>query len=582
MRDKRSIALTVLFVLILSVAAATAQDESYKPFRREAEIRTIMQISFSEELVMVETFLDSVAHKQEVDRRAIKVTPEGEVWIGGQVLFDAEGAHVGPDVVSWERVHDIRVMDRDKFITITCLTHGDTTSRINRVLSGNVTSYKEPIVIEEDQFVRGMTFTVVGDVEAYGEVNGDIVSLFGEIYVGPEAVARGDIATINGRIDVAKEAAVYGEMFTAEERRTKARRRLSRREAEFDDRFRLNYNRVDGLYIQQGIEYRDYDSLLPSVWAQAGYALASERWRFEIGLEQTLLRSLPLAIEGQYYRRLASEDNWLLDDKENTAFALLAKEDFKDYYESEGAWVGLTARPVTGLRFEAGYFWEETKWLEAHRNLWSLFGGDKRFPSNYSSVDSSFRAEGISQLDSIENAGLRLHLDYDTRHSDDPFRRSSWHFTGNLEYVDPDLDSGYDYTRYMAKFRRYQRVHSRSMLVFRGVYGGSDGVLPMHKRFFLGGLGTLRGYEHKEYLGTEVWMANIEYRVRFPRTDLAAGLMWDVGQIANEVPLDDQVEVKHSLGAAIFLGDDFRLNVSRRLDGEDDGAQIYVRLEHVF
>lgn len=583
MRNCRTIALTGLLIMILSVAAAMAQDQPYKPFRREADIRTVMQITFSENLVKVETFLDSITQVQEVDRTAIKVTPEGTVWIGGQALFDTHGAHVGSQVVSWDRVHDVRVMDRDKFVTVTCLTHSDTTSRVRQLLSGNVRTFNQPVIVSEDQFVRGMVFTVTGDVEVYGEVNGDIISLFGDIYVGPEAVARGDIATINGRIDVAGDAAVYGEMYTAEYRRTKERRQLSRRDAEFEDRLRLVYGRVDGLYLQEGIEYHDYDSLLPSVWAEAGYAFSSERWRFEVGLEQTLLRSFPLSINGRYYRHLASEDDWLLSSKENTAFALLAKEDFKDYYESEGARIGLVSRPASNLRFEAGYYWEETKWLEAHRNLWSLFGGDKRFSRNYSTVDSSFRVEGIGDIDSLENAGLRFHIDFDTRRGEDPFRRSSWHFSGDLEYSHPDLDSDYDYSRYMLNLRRYQEIHHRSMLILRTVYGGSEGRLPMHKLYFLGGLGTLRGYDHKEYPGTEFWMANLEYRVRFPRTDLAAALFWDFGQIANGVPLDDRVEVKHSLGVGLFLGDDFRLNVSRRLDGsEDDGAKILVRLEHTF
>jgi outer membrane protein assembly factor BamA len=105
----------------------------------------------------------------------------------------------------------------------------------------------------------------------------------------------------------------------------------------------------------------------------------------------------------------------------------------------------------------------------------------------------------------------------------------------------------------------------------------------MYKRFYLGGLGTLLGYRHKELMGTEFGMANAEYRVDFPRTDLAASVFWDAAQIANETKLSGDIEVKHCLGAAVHFGDDMRVNVSKRLDrGYNDDPKIYVRFDHVF
>ena len=103
----------------------------------------------------------------------------------------------------------------------------------------------------------------------------------------------------------------------------------------------------------------------------------------------------------------------------------------------------------------------------------------------------------------------------------------------------------------------------------------------MYKRFYLGGLSTLHGYKHKEFMGTRFWMLNTEYRVDFPRTDLAASLRWDVGQTALGSSFSSEDEVKHSLGISVYLGDDVRLTLAKRLDrSENDNPIFYARFTH--
>jgi hemolysin activation/secretion protein len=105
----------------------------------------------------------------------------------------------------------------------------------------------------------------------------------------------------------------------------------------------------------------------------------------------------------------------------------------------------------------------------------------------------------------------------------------------------------------------------------------------MQKLFYLGGLGTLHGYRHKEFMGSRFWMLNSEYRIDFPRSDLAASLSWDVGQVSADSHFGIEDEVRHSLGASLYFGNDLKLTVARRLDGaKDDDPKFYVRLAHVF
>jgi len=441
----------------------------------------------------------------------------------------------------------------------------------------------KPVKIEEDEFVRGLVLSIGGDIEVFGEVNKDVISLFGNVYVAPAAVARGDVVSVSGKIDVASDASVYGELYSGSEYFTKRSHRFYRREKTGAVTGSFVYNRVDGATPKLKVSFHDADSLLPTVWAEAGYAFASSRWRIDLGLEQMILRRRPLSVGGAYYRRLASEDDWLLDDAENTGFALLVTEDYKDYWEAEGGTAWVKFIPIKKLELTARYRYEETNWLRSHRQLWSLFGGDKRFKRNFERVPAPYRTMSIPEIDTTANGAVSFSADYDTRNQTDPFTKSAWHASGDFEYSHPDLSSDFNYRRYTLSVARYQLVHRRSMVLLRGMFGGSDGNLPMYKRFYLGGLGTLRGYKFKEYMGSRFWMLNAEYRIAFPKTDLAASLIYDVGQIANDTKLSNGTDVKHSLGVSLWIGDDFKVNLAKRLDRSyDDNPQVYVRFDHVF
>jgi hypothetical protein len=574
----------VLTTMLLHIMAATATaegDTGYKEYRRNGQYEELFRIVYHKDDISVHTTEANRELMTQFPHKSITVV-DGGVKVDGVALFDQDGLILEGTRRDLDQIIDVSILDEGDYFAVSFLAMPDDSQRKTRLKQGNRISFDRPIIIEEDEFVRGMALSIAGDIEVYGEVNKDVLSLFGNVYVGPAAVARGDLATLTGRVDVARDATVYGEMYTSDERRTTRRHRFRRRADHFDWTGRLNYNRVDGLLLGLGWEFEDLDSLLPQVWMNGAYAFASDRWRFDFGLEQAILRNPGLAVGGEYYRDLVSEDDWLLSDRENTAFALLVGEDYKDYYEAEGGWAYARMRPIKNLLLQVGYSYEETKWLAAHHNLWHLFGGDKRFCDNYATVDTSYRATLIREVDSTANGYLSVDLDWDTGDPDDRFGRSAWHVGTALEYAHPDLSSDFDYRRYMLTLTRFQRVHRRSMLILRGMYGGSDGYLPIYKRFFLGGLGTWRGYDHKEYMGTRFWMANTEYRTRFPGTDMAASILWDLGQIANEASLSSDVETKHSVGFALSFGDDLRISIAKRLDGSDDDPKIYVRLAQPF
>ncbi len=567
-------------ILLGSFALATAVEPQYQDYQPTRHRQEYFEIAFDKSHLYVTVFDRGEALTVSALRKNIR-HEETAVVVGGSLRFKPDGLEVNGVKYPYREITDSRLSEENKKIRILFYTRHDASQRTRKLKRGNRLSFADNIIVDEDEFVRGVVFSVTGDIEIYGEVNKDVISLFGDVYVAPGAVARGDVATITGRLEVAKDASLYGELYSLKERKAKRRRRFRSERKSLSFGVEVKYNRVDGFTPYGEASFEDSDSLLPSFRARGGYAFASDRWRYEFGLEQTLWRDRPLVIGGSFYRRLASEDDWLLDDNENIVFVALVTEDFKDYYEAEGGRFYLTFKPFSDLTLNTQYRLESTSWREAHPRLWSLFGGDKLFRDNFSSVPLPYRQKGIAELDSTEIAYLSARLEYDTHDRHNPFEKSAWRLSGELERSHPDLNSDFDYTRYTLTLRRYQRVHRDAMLLLRIKYGGSDGYLPMYKKFYLGGLGTLRGYKHKEYMGNTFFMANAEYRIDFPRSNLAASLFWDGGAVSDCSSFEKDDEFKHSLGVGVFLGEDTRINFSKRLDRSfDDSPKIYARFEH--
>jgi len=574
----KSSVISLLLAVFLPLVSQ-AQETDYKEYRRSSKRSEYFEMSYDRRQFEITFRADGSYISRRFLYDDIKIGSD-RVTADGQVLFEGNTLHIDGETLPLNEIYDSRVDRYDDHSVVTFFRKSGKSRTVTRIKRGNIILPNEKIIIEEDEFVRGLIMSVTGNIEVYGEVNKDVISLFGDIYVGPEAVARGDVISIMGQVDVSREASVYGEVYTGKHKQRRRYRHWEpRNQLDFTGGF--GYNRVDGATLAGGMKYIDSDSLLPSVWGSIGYAFASERWRYKVGLEQVILRRPAIALGGEYYRRLASDDDWLLSDCENIAFTLLVTEDFKDYYEAEGGTAYLKLRPYSYLTVEGRFRLEETRWLNAHSHLFSLFGGAKLFRDNFSTVDSTFRETGIAELGSTTNSNLSATIRWDTRDADKPRSQSAWVANANMEWSTPDLDSDFDYRRYLIDIRRYQKVNRRTTLLLRGMYGGSDGYLPMYKRFYVGGLGTLRGYKHKEFIGSRFWMTNAEYRVDFPRTDVAMSVLWDAAQITEDSKLSDSAEVKHSLGIAIYIGDDFRVSLAKRLDRSyDDNPRFYVRLTH--
>lgn len=570
--------------IILTASFLNAADE-FKKFERTSSQKPLLEIYFDNDQINITIFDNDTSFQVQFDKEDVRANQD-EIRIKDTLALSKKGFALGNQLYGPELMGRMALETNGENETRIVLYRKDTAGVMPaRSRRQNEITFLEDIVIAKDRFLRGGAVAFWGDILVDGEVNEDVVAIFGNVTIGDNAVVRGNVVSLNGEVNLSKKATIYGSIRTSSGKKNQGFDRWKkwyRRDRFFSPVVMLYYNRVDGAAPYLGVKYQDEDSVLPKFTIYGGYGFESERWRFVAEAEQTVLRSLPLAVGGSFYKKLSSNDGWLLSEAENTAFALLATEDYKDYYEAEGGSGYVRVKPFGNLTARLGVMSEKYKWLDGHKNLWSLFGGSKRFGENFSTIIEPVRGAAIKQLDGSELSSVTFSAAFETEMPEELFASSYWKGVLDIEWAPGEWNDDYVFTRYQLTVTRHQELSRQSGLVFKGYYGGADNPLPLSRKYFLGGLGTLHGYEHKEFYGSEFWLANLEYGVRFPNSEMVGWIFYNVGQITEEPISLSEAEVRHSVGLGLAFGNDIRMLVGKRLDRSDVSPVIYVRFQNLF
>ena len=573
--------ITIIFLLISSAISAI----DYKEYKAETKYKDYFQIQYSRNSDKIQfNGMDdkNVPVMVTFSRSDINISA-GIVSVNNHVLIDKSNIYIQDEVYPIDNIADCFIRESDNEITLAFKTAKDS-SQLARFKRGNRMAYDSELVVTTDDFVRGMVLNILGNIKIDGEVNKNIISLFGDITILDHGVVREDLASITGNIKFEDKSIVYGAVYDKQKKGRALKHRIYRDQSEFEFDPYFSYDRVDGAAFSFKVSHQDIDSILPTMEAEIGIGFASDRGRYKFLLEQTIFREHAIIAGGTFYRELSTDDDWLIEKNENTFFALLAKEDYRDYYETEGGSLYLKAVPSSHITLESGYSFYTSNWLPSNRHLWGLFrGSDALFDLNYNSWDMSQRDAAIVETDTSDIGSLYGMFHYYSDSTKSETDHSNWHITADIEISNKSLNSDFDYHRYILTARRLQKINDQSIFTVRTIFGNSDGYLPMFRRFYLGGLGSLHGYNHKEYIGTRFWMMNTEYRIDFPHSEFGVSAFWDMGQIANDTKLNSDIEIKQSIGLSIFFEDDFTLSVAKRLDrSTNDSPKLYLRFNQTF
>ena len=501
-----------------------------------------------------------------------------------------------------------------------------------------------------DGEIRGWVVVSGGDAFIRGTVQGLVVVLYGDLMILDSGLVQGDGVSVEGDVVVRGSGVVTGSKWTTTRRGLERQGRdvdwarivrqsgvLGREDewerdrtqrdrdwdADWDRRWDyqrwipyqfaytgsfplgwISYNRVDGLTIQGEIfnSQHDWGSAATSFYGGAGYAFSSKEIYYRLGLNRYFFPGTPLEIGVAMYRQLETEDTWYITPNENDLNAFLARYDWYDYYRVEGMQAHAQFRPQRWLQLGVRYTQEEESAAERITN-WSVFGGDRIFRENewltIYDPDPDLRQYSPADEGEIHRLIYTLRLDLTSGSRRRPSRGMV--IDATLEKAEHQGIDGLDpftYQRALVKLEAYQRLSRMDHLALRVRVGSSDVEtyeLPVQHRYYLGGVGSLRGYDFKQFNGNRMLLGTLEYTLGangwspfFGDWALTFfydyGLAWSTGP---DVRIDEELlpkeelgmQAKRSVGASVapFGWGGLRVEVAKPLDTEEKELTYYIR-----
>ena len=348
-------------------------------------------------------------------------------------------------------------------------------------------------------------------------------------------------------------------------------------------RILFDYNRVDQASLGAGLAPVPEETFLPRLTLEGAWSLARSQVNYTIGVEQPLTRAPYLALGGRVYRVTDTQDRGLVNDVENTLSALLFRQDYRDYFQRQGSegYARLAWGADNSVR--AGFRVDDLDPLPAFRSSWSLFGGTQAFRPNPAVPSGT-----LHQFALALKTSSRAH-----RAAPQP----GMDLTLTFDEAGGSLGGDFRFSRASAEHRWTTKIAPGVWLNQRAAYGlRLAGEVPPEFLYYVGGVGTLRGYEFKQFGGDRFYLYNVEYAANlgrhiapFDRDEMLrgvelvlfteAGKAWTggaAGEAGSAAPAWDA-------GAGVQTsGDGFHLYVAQNLRQPHIGPRLSVRLGRTF
>jgi outer membrane protein insertion porin family len=316
------------------------------------------------------------------------------------------------------------------------------------------------------------------------------------------------------------------------------------------------------------------------------YGFSSEIWNYQFGAEKSWFREHKTTIGVDVHKMTDTNDRELISDKENFIAEAILGEAFRDFYQREGYEVSLSqdiplfhklgSISVKYRDDEYGSLIKKTDWSFLNR-----FYADEE-------NNNDIKRENQSILEGRMKSVIGECV-IDTRNNKKE-TTNGWYNTFSVEYAGEKLGGDYEFKIYQANIRRYNRISGNQLLALRVKAGTSDRELPrLHpKKFYLGGIGTLRGYDFKKFEGDRMLLINAEYWLTMgalERTGFGLVLFTDSGYAWNYNSEIITSDLKTDVGVGISFGSPtggLIVNLATPIEEGNREPVVSVRLNRMF
>jgi hypothetical protein len=299
------------------------------------------------------------------------------------------------------------------------------------------------------------------------------------------------------------------------------------------------YNRVDGLNLGANARLTAFAPVSfnhAEAYAQGAYGFSSDKLRYALGALKPFGPDRQFVVGYEYHDLTDNDDAFRRRTVEDLPGSRLYFNIFEDYYRRRGHQAYAFARATS--RFQIGAAWrsDEYRTLPAIADNAPVFSNKRTdnapvTEGRMRSVIGTARWAWKSDLFrswSEERESLLMRDVYGT-----PFERAQQaRVEASFEVATAGLGSDFAFRRFIGHARAAHVFSPRQALLLRGMVGVSSGDVPLQRLFYLGGVGTLRGYARKQFGGDQMLLGTAEYWF-YPRSPWPGlVLFYDGGKVS--------------------------------------------------
>jgi hypothetical protein len=267
------------------------------------------------------------------------------------------------------------------------------------------------------------------------------------------------------------------------------------------------YNRIEGLPVHIGPSFHDSAgaaefnvSVLGIIRSANTFHWDSQNLGHRIMADMRVGRGRGYGLGVSSYDVIAPVESWQLPDPDASLAAFFGHRDFRDYFNRHGAKATATFNMST--RSSLSLDWSDERWSSAQvRSVLTIFGNGKAWRAN-PMVDAGRFHIGVARAfidtrnDEINpSTGWLILAEYE--------RGSGQVTTAGVSspLARPFAPTELTYGRVLVDLRRYNRLSPTTWINGRLVLGGwmHGDQLPLERRFSVGGIGTIPGYDFRKY-----------------------------------------------------------------------------------